>query len=104
MRAWTLSEMTRASLYAEREGNLLLVGPKLSVSRPEGLEFDHGGQAVDEQRRVRPARVPVLGHRELVNGEPVVILGIIEVKRLRPGDRAIRPGELAEGVFEDLCR
>ena len=56
------------------------------------LQFDHRQrQAVDEQHHVRPARVLPFGDGELVDREPVVVVGALEVDhtRLRAGDRAV---------------
>ena len=48
-------------------------------------------QAVHEQHHVRPPRVLAFDDGELVDGEPVVVVGIVEIDdpRLRAGDRAV---------------
>ena len=48
-------------------------------------------QAVDEHHDVRPAVVLVLDDGELVDRQPVVVVGVVEVEhpRLRPADRAV---------------
>ena len=74
-------------VHGEEGGQLGLIGLKLLPCRPDGgvliggiLELDDAqGQAVDEQHHVRPAGVPVFGDGELVDGEEVVISGVIEV-------------------------
>ena len=90
MRAWTPSETTSAALVREQRRDLRLVGLELLEGGPDRrvlvgrvLQLDHGErQAVDEQHDVRPARVLPLGHRELVDGEPVVVAGRVEVDDL----------------------
>ena len=84
----------------EQRRQLGLVGLELLERRPDGgvfvgrvLELDHRQrQPVDEEDDIRPARVLVLGDRELIDREPVVVLRIVEVEhaRLRPADRAVR--------------
>ncbi len=128
-------------VVVEESRNLRLVSLELLEGRTDGgvlvgriLELDdREGQAVHEQDDVRPARVLTFGDRKLVDREPVVVLGIIEVDhaRLVTGDgavgaavldrdavhehavygtvalqqrRNIGPGELAEGVFQRLGR
>ena len=56
------------------------------------LQLDHcQRESVEEQYDVRPPRVLVLRDRELVDGQPVVVLGALEVDdlRLRAGDRPV---------------
>jgi hypothetical protein len=83
----------------EQRRNLRLIGLELLKGRPHGrvlvgrvLELDHGQrQAVEEQHHVRTPRVLSLRNRELVDGEPVIVGGHVEVDDLclRPGDRAV---------------
>ena len=48
------------------------------------LQFDYAkGQAVDEQHDVRPSGIPVLRNSELVDRQPVVVGGVVEVDDLR---------------------
>jgi hypothetical protein len=99
MRACTPSEATSAALVREERRDLRLVGLELLVRAPHRrvlvgrvLELDHGQrQAVDEEHHVRAARVLSLGHGELVDGQPVVVVGLVEVDhpRLRPADGAV---------------
>jgi hypothetical protein len=60
------------------------------VSRVLQLD-DNQRQAVDKDHYVGPPIVLPLAYRELVDGQPVVLLGIIEVDGpgLGPGDRSI---------------
>ena len=47
------------------------------------LEFeDCQGQAIQEDHHVRAAIILVLNHRELVYREPVVIVRVLEIKKL----------------------
>ena len=99
IRACTPSEATQRRVGREQRRDLRLVGLELLEGRPDRrvlvgrvLELDHRQrQPVDEQHHVRPPRVLALRHRELVDGEPVVVGGRVEVDdpRLRPGDRAV---------------
>ena len=83
----------------EQRRNLRLIRLQLMVRAPDGgvlvgrvLELDHGQrQSIDEQHHVRPARVLSVGDRELVDGEPVVVVGSVEVDhlRLRASDGAV---------------
>ncbi len=123
----------------KEQRDLHLVGLELLECGPDGcvlgggvLQLQHPQrQAVDEQHHVRPAGVLVLRDRELVDCEPVVARGIVEVDhpRLGAADVAVRgaildrhavheqavhravagdhlnalgPRELAEGIFERL--
>jgi hypothetical protein len=123
----------------EQGGEFRLVGLELVEGAPEGrvlvrgvLEFEeHQGQAVDEQHHVGTAGVLGLAHGELVDREPVVGVGLVEVENphLSARNRAVRAailhgdpvhevamegavahfhgrafgtGELAEGVFQSL--
>ena len=123
----------------EQRGDLGLVGLELLEGGPDRgvlvgrvLQLDdRQRQAVDEEHDVRPAVVLVLDDGELVDGQPVVVVGIVEVDhpRLRAADRAVGravlhrhavheqamhravarrqlrafgPRELAEGVVERL--
>ena len=60
-------------------------------------------QAVDEQHDVRPAAVLALDDGELVDREPVVLLGPLEVDhpRLVAGDRAVRPAVLDRDAVDE---
>ena len=124
-------------VHGEEGGQLGLVGLELPPRRPDGgvlvggvLQLDDPqGQAVDEQHHVRPARAPILGDGELVDGEPVVVVAALEaddpdlvpahpsiripVLDLHAVDehpvegavaglegRSFRPGQLAVGVVE----
>jgi len=128
---------------AEREQRrqLGLVGLELLEGGPDGgvlvrgvLQLDEDErQTVDEEHHVRTPRVLGLADRELVDREPVVVLGVVEVDHLclSAGNRAVgaavldghpvheqamegtvarlkrrslRPRELAEGVVERLGR
>lgn len=81
--------------------NLSLVGLKLLERGPDRGVFiggvlqldDAEWQTVDEQHNVGPPRVLGFRDRELVDGEPVVVSGRIEVDylRLRARDGAVRP-------------
>ena len=83
----------------EQGRDLCLVRLELLVRAPDGgvliggvLELDdRERQTVDEQHDVGPARVLALGHRELVDREPVVVVWGVEVDdlRLRTSDRAV---------------
>ena len=76
---------------------LLEGGPDRGVLVGRVLELDdRERQPVHEQHDVRAAGVLTLGHGELVDREPVVVLRRVEVDdaRLRPGDRAVRPAVL----------
>ena len=74
-------------VHGEEGWQLGLVGLELLPRRPDGgvlvgrvLQLDHAqGQPVDEQHHVRPAGVPVLGDGELVDRQPVVVGGVVEV-------------------------
>jgi hypothetical protein len=84
----------------EQGGQFRLVGLELVERAPEGrvlvrgvLEFDeHERQAVHEQYHVRTARVLGLAYRELVDREPVVGVGLVELKdpHLSARDGAVR--------------
>ena len=71
----------------EQRRDFRLVGLQLLPGGPDGglfvgriLEFDdRQRQAVDEQHHVRAALVPVLHHGELVDRQPVVVGGVVEV-------------------------
>ena len=73
---------------AKQRRQLGLVGLELLPGGPDGglvgggvLEFDHPQrQAVDEQNDVGSALVLVLDNGELVNGEPVVVVRILEIE------------------------
>ena len=83
----------------EERRHLGLIGLQLLERAPDRrvlarrvLQLDHRErQAVDEQHHVGPARVLVLGHAELVDGQPVVRLGLVEVDHagLRAADPAV---------------
>ena len=83
----------------EQRRDLRLIGLQLVERRPDVgvlvgrvLQFDDGQrQPVDEQHHVRPAGVLAFGDGELIDGEPVVVLRVVEVDhaRLRAGDRAV---------------
>ena len=72
---------------SEERGDLRLVGLELLVRAPYGcilvgrvLEFDHcQRQSVDEQHHVGPASVLPLGDSKLIDGEPVVVGGYVEI-------------------------
>ena len=71
---------------------LLEGGPNRGVLVGGVLQLDnHKRQAVNEEHNVQPARVLVLADGELVDGEPLVVVGIGEVDhpRLRAADGAI---------------
>ena len=126
-------------VHGEERRQLGLVGLQLLPRRPDGgvlvyrvLELDDAqGQAVDEQHDVGAAGVLVLRDSELVDRQPVVGGGIVEVddSRLRPAHRAavravlhghavdqhpvegavarlerrpLRPRQLAKGVVQRL--
>ncbi len=86
-------------VHGEESGQLSLVGLELLPSGPDGgvlvggvLELDDAqGQAVDEEYDVGTAGVLILPDGELVDGQPVVVGGIVEVDdpRLRPEDGAV---------------
>ena len=79
--------------------DLRLVGLELLERRPDRrvlvgrvLELDDGQrEPVDEDHHVGPARVLPVGHGELVDRQPVVVVGVVEVDHpgLRPGDGAV---------------
>ena len=85
-------------VHGEERRQLGLVGLELLPRRPDGgvlvdrvLELDDGQrQAVDEQHDIGAAGVLVLRDGELVDRQPVVGGGIVEVddSRLRPAHRA----------------
>ena len=94
IRASVPSETMSAGVHGEQGWQLRLVSLELLPRRPDSgvlvggvLQFDDAhGQSVYEQHDVRPAGVPVLGYGELVDGQPVVVGGDIEVDdlHLRP--------------------
>ena len=98
-------------VHGEQGGQLRLVGLELPPCRPDGgvlvrgvLQLDDAqGQAVDEQHHVRPARVPVLGGGELVDRQPVVVGGNVEVDdpRLAPFDCTIVPPVLHRHAVDE---
>ena len=77
-------------------GQFRLVGLELVERRPDGcvlirrvLEFhDAQRQAVEEEHDVRAARITVIRDAKLVDGEPIICLGIVEIDResLRAAD------------------
>ena len=75
-------------IHREQGGQLRLVCLELLPRRPDGgilvrrvLQLDDAkGQAVDEQDDVRPAGVAILRNGELVDGQPVVVGGFVEVQ------------------------
>ena len=83
----------------KRVGSSRLVGLELLPGRPQGgvlirrvLEFnDAQRQAVDKQHHVGPAGVLILGDCELVDRQPVVAGGFVEVDNLnlRPANGAV---------------
>ena len=95
----TPSETTSTALYANSDGISRLVGLELLEGRPDRgvlvggvLQLDdRQRQAVDEQHHVRPARVLVLDDGELVDGQPVVVVRVVEVDAPAPARRAIEP-------------
>ncbi len=131
----------RAVVVEERR-DLRLVCPELVERRPDRgllvsrvLQLDHAErQPVEKDHDVRPPVVPLRpDHRELVDGQPVVVVRILEVDhaRLRAPDglprpvvfnghavhehlvdgpialdqrRAVRPNDLAEGIVEGFLR
>ena len=78
-------------VHGEQGWQLRLVGLELLPCRPDSsvlvrrvLQFDDGqGQTVDKQHDVRPAGVSVLSDGELVDCQPVVVGGVVEVDDLR---------------------
>ena len=88
-------------VVGEQRGDLLLVGLKLVEGALDGgvlvgrvLEFDDAErQAVDEDDHVGPAVVLVLDDGELVDRQPVVVGGVVEVHQpdLVAGDGAVFP-------------
>ena len=75
-------------IEGEQRGQLRLVGPELLPGTAQDrvlvrrvLELDDGErQAVDEQHDVGASLVVALDHRELVDGEPVVVRRLLEVE------------------------
>ena len=89
-------------VHGEQAGQFRFVGLKLLPGRPEGsvlvrwiLELDDAQrQAIEEQHHVGPAIVLILCDGELVDRQPVVAVGIVEVDdlHLRPANGArVRP-------------
>ncbi len=76
-----------------------MIGLELLERRPDRcvlvgrvLELDDGQrESIEEQHHVGPARVLPIGHGELVDGQPVVVVGVVEVDHpgLRPSDGAV---------------
>ena len=85
----------------EERRDLLLVGLELVEGGPDGgvfvgrvLQLDDGErQAVDEEHDVRAAVVLAFDDGELVDGDEVVLLGVLEVDEpdAVAGDGAVRP-------------
>ena len=88
----------------EQAADLLLVGLELVVGAPDRrvlvhgvLEFDNRQrQPIDEDKNIRPTLVPALDDRELVDGQPIVVLGCAEIHQpdVIPGDAAVRAAVL----------
>ena len=77
-------------VHGEQRGQLGFVGLELIPGRPDRgvlvrrvLQLDHAQrQTVHEKHHVRPPRVAVLGDAELVDRQPVVGIGFLEVDDL----------------------
>ena len=75
----------------EQRGDLRLVGLQLLEGRPDRRVLvrrvlqleERQRQTVDERRHIRAACVAVLGDGELIDGKPVVVVRVVEVKDLR---------------------
>ena len=78
-------------VHGKQRRQLGLVGLELLPRCPDGgvlvrraLQFDHPErQAIDEQHDIGPAVVLVLGDGELVDCQPVVVGGVVEIDNLR---------------------
>ena len=113
MRAAMPSEMTSAALVRNSDGDLRLVGLQLVERAVERrvlvagvLEFDDAErQAVDEDHHVRPAVRLVLDDGELVDRQPVVGIGIVEVDQphLFAADGAVSRRDLDRHAFDHVA-
>ena len=93
---------------AEQRADLRLVGLQLVEGAVERgvlvagvLEFDHAKrQAVDEDHDVGPAVRLVLDHGELVDRQPVIGVGVVEVDKpdLLAADGAVHRGVTSTGT------
>lgn len=80
------------------------VGLKLVVGSPDGGLFvgrvfqldNNQGQTVDEEHDVRPTKLSSFHHCELIDGEPVVVLGILKVQH---ADQGAGNGAIGSAVF-----
>ena len=93
-------------VVGKQRGNLLLVRLQLIERRPDGrvfvgrvFQFDHRQrQPVDEHHHVGPAVVLPFDHGELVDGQPIVVVGVFIVHQRH----AVAPQHAAVAHILDL--